>query len=394
MSRPFPLVARTKHVLLALAAAFALLLAVALAPSGSPAVWASDSTCSPPHPHATGDFFEETITTLDGLEREYILTVPSGYDEGAATPLLFNFHGFTSTAVAQFVYSQLSTTAEAEGFILVTPQVTLNNDDIPFWNTGAGMPDDVSFTDQLLTSLQSDLCIDPARVFSTGLSNGGFLSSRLGCDLSARIAAIAPVGGTAFYGSCDTRAVPVIAFHGTADNVVSLGPIENTAVPGWATHNNCGAPVTQDPVPPTSGVRLTTYDTCDDGATVELHVIFDVDTVTPGDQGGGHTWPGSTFVLPPDFKLLLGQTTLEISANDLMWDFFMAHPLPDPPKPVDGPSPVGGIALDSELRALPLQTTAGSGNSPWAIAASVAVVCFVAVGGAAWYARRRQAARI
>lgn len=384
----FLLFARPKHVLLALAAAFALLLVVTLAPSGSPTVWASDSTCAPPLPHATGDFFDEPITTLDGLEREYILTVPSSYDAGTATPLLFNFHGFTSTALAQYVYSELFQTAEAEGFILVTPQGTLNNDGVPFWNTGAGAPDDVSFVDQLLTSLQSQLCIDPTRVFSTGLSNGGFLSSRLGCDLSDRIAAIAPVGGTAFYGSCDARAVPVIAFHGTADNVVPLGPIENTAVPGWAAHNNCGAPVTQDPVPPTSGVRLTRYDGCDDGATVELYVIFDVDTVTPGDQGGGHTWPGSTFVLPPDFKLLLGQTTLEISANDLMWDFLMAHPLPDAPKPIDGPLAVGGIALESDLRPLALETNASSGSAPWAISAGAAAVV-VAAGSTVLYARRR-----
>ena len=391
MSRLCSSVALPKQVLLAVAAAFTLLLAVTFVPSGSPEAWASDSTCAPPHPHATGDFFEETITTLDGLEREYILTVPSGYDEGTATPLLFNFHGFTSTALEQVVYSELSQTAESEGFILVTPQGTLNNDDIPFWNTGAGVPDDVSFVDQLLTSLQAQLCIDPARVFSTGLSNGGFLSSRLGCDLSDRIAAIAPVAGTAFYASCDARPVPVIAFHGTADNIVSLGPIEATAVPGWATHNNCGGAVQQNPVPPTTGVRLTRYDGCDDDAQVELYVIFDVDTVTLGDQGGGHTWPGSTFVLPPDFKALLGQTTLEISANDLMWDFFMAHPLPDAPKPVDGPPAVGGIALGPGIGGLALDTADSPEGYGRELAGVIAAILAgtLALGRAAWFVQRR-----
>ena len=388
----FLFVARPTHVLLALAAAFALLLVVTFTPSGSPTVRASDSTCSPPLPHATGGFFDETITTLDGLEREYILSVPSSYDGETATPLLFNFHGLGSSAIEQYVYSELPGVAEAEGFILVTPQGTLNGSSIPFWNSSQNTPepDDVAFVDQLLTSLQTQLCIDPARVFSTGISNGGFMSSRLACNLSDRIAAVAPVAGTAFYGSCDARAVPVVAFHGTADNIVSFASAEIVGVPGWATHNNCGAPVTQDPVPPTSGVRLTSYGGCDDGATVELYVVFDVDTVTPGDQGGGHTWPGSTFVLPPDFKLLLGQTTLEISANDLMWDFFMAHPLPDAPKPVGGPLAVGGIAVEADLRPLPLETNSGSSSTPWALAVGVAAVCVIVVsGGAAVYARRR-----
>ena len=394
------LLATVKRGALLVVAGLALLLAVSLVPSGTPGVVASESTCQPPLPHATGSFPDETITTLDGLEREYRLTVPTSYEGGTATPLIFNFHGFTSDALSQDVYSQLPQTAEEEGFILVTPQGTLNTDGLPFWNSSASPPptvDDVAFVEQLLTSLQSQLCIDPARVFSTGLSNGGFMSSRLACSLSDRIAAIAPVAGTALYGSCDTRAVPVIAFHGTADTIVPLGPIETTAIPAWATHNSCGGPVLQDPVSPTAGVRLTRHGGCDDDATVELYVIFDVDTVATGDQGGGHTWPGSTLVLPPDFKALLGQTTLEISANDLMWDFFQAHPLADAPKPVNGPTPVneptpagvGGIALDSDLRALPLEATKPD-NTPWGIAvAIVAAVSLLALGGAAWYAKRR-----
>ena len=391
MSRLSPLVPRPKQQLLFLAA-FAMLFAVTLAPSGPPRIWASDSTCQPPHPHATGSFPDETITTLDGLEREYRLTVPSSYDGGVATPLVFNFHGFTSDALTQDVYSQLPQTAEEEGFILVTPQGTLNVDGLPFWNSTASPPptvDDVAFVDQLLTSLQSQLCIDPARVFSTGLSNGGFMSSRLACSLSDRIAAIAPVAGTAFFGSCDTRAVPVIAFHGTADTVVSLGPIETTAIPAWATHNDCGGPVLQDPVPPTAGVRLTRYDGCDDDATVELYVIFDVDLLTAGDQGGGHTWPGSTLVLPPAFKALLGQTTMEISANDLMWAFFEAHPHPDIPKP---PSPVGGIGVFPDIGGTPLGTAEPTGTSAGLLAGLIAGVAAaaIALGGAAWCARRRR----
>ena len=385
MSRLFLSVVRPKHVLLALAAAFALLFAVTLLPSRAAPVSASSSTCDPPLPHATGTFPDETFTPTGSTERTYRLHVPSSYDGGQATPLLFNFHGFTSNAFDQDIYSQLPQTAETEGFILVTPQGTLNDDGLAFWNSSQNpppAPDDVGFVDQLLTSLQSQLCIDPARVFSTGISNGGFMSSRLACVLSGRIAAIAPVAGTTFPGSCDARPVPVIAFHGTNDLLVSLGPIENTAIPGWASHNACTGPTEQDPLAGTAGVRLVRYDGCDGGATVELYVVFDVDTVTAGDQGGGHTWPGSTLVLPPAFKDLLGQTTQEISANALMWDFFLAHPLPNA-------KPVGGISLDSGLRPLPL-ATANPGSPPWAVLVGiVGAACLLALGGGAWYARQR-----
>ena len=387
MFRLFLSVVRPQHVLVAVIVA--LLLLATLSSSRPEPAFAAGS-CDPLRPHATGNFPDETITTLDGLTRQYILTVPSSYDGSVATPLVFNFHGFGSQAIEQDVYSQLPQTAEAEGFILVTPQGTLNAQGQRFWNSSQSpppVPDDVGFVDQLLTSLQSQLCIDAARVFSTGLSNGGFMSSRLACVLSGRIAAIAPVAGTVFYGSCDARPVPVIAFHGTEDNVVSLSPIETIAIPAWATHNSCGGPVEQNPVPPTTGVRLTRYDGCDEDATVELYVIFDVDTVTAGDQGGGHTWPGSTLVLPPAIKAALGQTTLEISANDLMWDFFLAHPHPLLPKIV------GGLFtnLDGEQAASPLETTGSLGNSTGLLAGTIAAIAALAVTltGAAWYARRR-----
>ena len=388
MFRRFLSVVRPQHVLVAVTVALLLLATLSLS-RPEPAFAAG--SCDPLRPHATGNFPDETITTLDGLTREYILTVPSSYDGAVATPLVFNFHGFTSNAPDQDLYSQLPQTAEAEGFILVTPQGTLNADGFTHWNSSQlpdPEPDDVAFISELLTSLQSQLCIDAARVFSTGISNGGGMSSQLACSLPDRIAAIAPVAGVSFFEStCSPRPVPVIAFHGTEDLLISLGPIENTVIPAWATHNGCGGPVEQDPVPPTAGVRLTRYDGCDEDATVELYVIFDVDTGTAGDQGGGHTWPGSTFVLPPDFKALLGQTTLEISANDLMWDFFLAHPHPLLPKIV------GGVFtdLDGAQAGMPLETGGSSGPSTSLLAGTIATIAAgtVALSGAAWYARRR-----
>ena len=155
------------------------------------------------------------------------------------------------------------------------------------------------------------------------------MSSTLGCHLSDRIAAIAPVSGVYFppyatdlaavLPSCtSTRPVAIIAFYGTADThipfkggefrnaeglVLHLRDIENEVMPDWAAHNGCDSVPTEEQV--FANVRLVQYHGCDQDATVELYVI----------EGGEHLW--YEHAAPAD----------ELSADDLMWDFFQAHPL-------------------------------------------------------------------
>ena len=276
--------------------------------------------CAPARPHEPGSF-SETLTTGD-LEREYILHVPSSYKGGDATPLVVNLHGHGSNAGQQAFYSGLPAKASEVGFIVLTPQGT---GDEPHWNFTtfeSGAPDDVAFIKELLDTLDSELCIDPARVYATGISNGAAMSVTLACRLSDRIAAIAPVAGVFFFPGCpSTNLVSVIAFHGTDDKLVPfegrpaarssvpVPPIEQS-VQKWATHNGCA----EEPksVRVTESVRLVRYEGCDEGAAVELYVVED----------GGHTWPGAAIDIP------FGETTQEISATDLLWSFFEAHPMP------------------------------------------------------------------
>ncbi len=392
MFRLFPSVVRPKHGLVAVAVA--VLLTATLVPSRPQPAFATGA-CDPPRPHAAGAFPDQTITTSDGLTREYVLHIPSTYSGEEAIPLLFNFHGLTSNALDQDLYSQLPAKAAEVGFVLVTPQGTLNAGGFTHWNSSQlpdPEPDDVAFISELLNVLESQLCIDSARVFSTGISNGGGMSSQLACSLSDRIAAIAPVAGVSFFEStCSSRPVPVIAFHGTEDLLISLGPIENTVIPAWAAHNGCTSLIEQNPVPGTVGVRLLRYEDCDQGATVELYVIFDADPETPGEQGGGHAWPGSTVVLPPPWDQILGLASPEISANDLMWDFFLAHPHPLRPKSI------GGIFTDINggQAGLPLETPTSSGSTGGPLAGLIAATTAAALAltGAAWYARRRLSRR-
>ncbi len=282
--------------------------------------------CEPARPHDAGDF-DETITTSDGQEREYILHIPPSYSDtgGAdATPLVLLFHGWGGNAKEIARYTGLPAKADRAGFIAVMPQgLATRNIPEPHWYTPwlglePGDPDHVAFIDDLLDALEAELCIDSARVFSTGFSNGGELSVRLACDLSDRIAAIAPVAGVYFppffpdlpEPGCSTQPVPVIAFNGTADKTPF--DIEDEKMPEWAAHNGCASVPMEEQV--TQNVRLVRYQDCDEGATVELYVI----------DGGGHQWPDARFEFQPQN---FGTATHEISANDLIWDFFVAHPL-------------------------------------------------------------------
>ncbi len=321
------------------------------------------SACVPARSHASGNF-NETISS-GGFTRQYILHVPPSYSGTDATPVVLNFHGFGSSAAFQAAYSELPTKSDQEGFVLVSLQGWPTAGTFlaqPHWNfstTEASAPDDIGFVNDLLDTLELQLCIDSARLYSTGISNGGFMSTPLACSLSNRIAAIGPVAGYYFppLGSegtfpqsvlneaagcpSKTRAVPIIEFHGIADlHVPFLGgfsavngltfrlPIEDAAA--WAANHVCGS--TPESLTAAPGVRRVRYSSCNDGAEVQVYIVEDADGAGPGVDGGGHTWPGASIdleLINPNF----GKTTQEISANDLMWDFFLAHPLSSSPLP-------------------------------------------------------------
>jgi polyhydroxybutyrate depolymerase len=286
--------------------------------AGSPAL--SSTGCTPARSHDSGSF-AATLTSGE-LEREYILYVPTSYTGEDAMPLVVNLHGHGSNAGEQAIYSGLPAKAQEDGFIVVTPQGMGME---PHWNfttVEAGAPDDVAFISELLDTLESELCIDPSRVYAAGISNGAAMSVTLACFLSDRIAAIAPIAGTFFFPGCPSvRPVSVIAFHGTEDSLVPfeggnvgesgvrVAPVEDS-IQEWAEHGGCADVAKEEQA--TEHVRLVLYEACDQGAAVELYAV----------EGGGHTWPGALIDIP------LGATTHEISATDLMWAFFEAHPKP------------------------------------------------------------------
>jgi polyhydroxybutyrate depolymerase len=260
-----------------------------------------------------------------GATRVAGVHVPDLYDPTAATRVVLNFHGLGSAGWQQAFLSGMNRRSNEQGFIVVYPEGMSNR-----WNAGACCDwspaplDDVGFVRALLDRLQTDYCVDRRRIHATGMSNGGFMSHRLACELSDRIASIAPVAGV--LGLPDeqcrpARPVPVLAFHGTADALVPyeggmplglpLATFRSVAdtMSFWRTQHACAEATVETFA--AGDVSCVAWTGCGEPAPVSLCTV----------TGGGHTWPGG---LP----FGLGPTTAHLSATDAMLEFFDAHPLP------------------------------------------------------------------
>lgn len=276
--------------------------------------------------------FHAQTTVVDsimsgGIYRNYRLYVPAMYTGATARPLIINMHGYTSNALQQQFYSNFGPIADTANFLMVFPNGTKNSSGTTFWNAGIGSSiDDIGFISHLIDSLKLQYNINLNRVYSTGMSMGGFMSHTLACELSNRITAIASVTGSIFtsqYGTyCHpTRPVPVMQIQGTADATVPyagsasqyMAPIDSV-VKYWVTKNNCNPTAAFSNVPNTSTSDNCTaehyvYSGGNLGSTVELFKII----------GGTHSWPGTPFTS--------SGTNQDINASKEIWRFFNQYNL-------------------------------------------------------------------
>ncbi|MCC6804244.1 MAG: hypothetical protein IT319_15285, partial [Anaerolineae bacterium] len=206
-----------------------------------------------------------------GMTRAYQMYVPTGYDPAQPTPLVISLHGFAGNPREQERDSGWDAIAEREGFLVVYPAGTGSPGR---WNAGQReipgvrerarglfqqflggffetvQVDDVAFIRDLIAELQAFYCIDPARVYVNGMSNGGGMTNRLACEAADVFAAAGMVAGAyTDFGGCDpSRPIPVIAFHGVKDPIVpyeGVGEIRFPAVESWvadwAARDQCNA---------------------------------------------------------------------------------------------------------------------------------------------------------
>lgn len=282
------------------------------------------------------------------LDRRYLVHVPASYDPKTPAPVVLIYHGGGGNPESTVRLSGMNAKADEAGFVAVYPYgsgvnadrgLTFNGGDCCGYAMHQEI-DDVAFTAALLDDLEEIASIDPSRVYATGLSNGGIMAHFVAAHLSDRIAAIAPVGGPLMTESIKPdHPVPVMHFHGTAD---AFAPFDGGygqsgtggrgatdfrsvqhSLDAWIAANGCQPESATEALP----------DITDDGMTVTRKIWSGgkegSEVVLIEIQGGGHTWPGNPPTVP-----MLGPSTTDISANDLMWEFFQRHSRKTTPAPL------------------------------------------------------------
>jgi polyhydroxybutyrate depolymerase len=251
--------------------------------------------------------------SVGGTTRSYRLFAPLSLDRERPAPLVLVLAGVGNTGESMVEATGFDRVADREGFLAAYPE-GINQT----WNAGycclgraTSGPDDVAFLSRVIEDVEARYNVDPARVFAVGVSAGGMMAYRLGCELAGRIAGIGSVAGAMILDECQpTRAVSVIEIHGTADGLVPYegGPTAGGATQPspptvavaerWAQLNACPSP----PVIETDGpISTTTWTGCRDGTAVTLITL----------DGGGHTW----------FAQGLGAVNGAIDATDAIWGF-------------------------------------------------------------------------
>jgi polyhydroxybutyrate depolymerase len=257
-----------------------------------------------------------------GVTRRYLLYVPKTYDRSKPTPLVISMHAGALWPAAQMGISRWNELADEHGFLVVYPAGT----GFPqVWHMGPrSLGLNVTFISELIDKLEAEYNIDPNRIYADGMSNGGGMAIALSCKLSDRIAAVGAVAGAyaVDWEQCgDSKPVPTVAFHGTADPLAPYKGGSSPIAPGlfpnirdwaatWARRNRCKGDPSDTRI--TASVRSLAYTDCAENADVILYTV----------EGGGHTWPGGK-PLPEWF---VGRTTREINASSVMWEFYLQHP--------------------------------------------------------------------
>lgn len=282
---------------------------------------------------------EQHHITIDKLQRDYYIHFPKHSQKNRPLPLLFFMHGGGQNVKKMARSSLLNALADQKHFIVVYP-VGVNK----HWKDGrrktyAGESqknvDDVKFIDTLIEELSNTYAINKKKVYITGVSNGGLMTLRLGCDLSQKLSAIAPVIANMpkkYIGQCKPKMpLSLLLMNGTKDPIVPyyggqmrffkkhMGEVVSTqeTINFWVQHNHCNRHSYTTNLPDLNQrdkctVLTTTYRRCKDNSTVVLYSI----------QGGGHTMPEKKgFNMPK----LFGEKNRDIEGIEVIVDFLLKH---------------------------------------------------------------------
>ncbi len=283
--------------------------------------------------HNLQSIVEEIQIPVGTRQRRAILVRPCLMKRDP-TPLVVAYHGGQSHPEAMRRFSGLDCLAESGGAIVVYPFGTGTREGLLTWNGGnccgeafGEDSDDVTFTKVLVENLINRFGIDRGYIFATGMSNGAMMAYRVGAELADMFSAIAPVSGPlALLDIAPSREISVVHFHGSLDQFTPLdGGIGRRSVTrvshrgilagllDFVRTNGCPPdPIRETICENQDGISIERY-SWGPGKLLSSVVFYRI-------EGGGHTWPGQK----PD-SFFLGNTSLSLSANTIMLEFFLQH---------------------------------------------------------------------
>jgi polyhydroxybutyrate depolymerase len=261
-----------------------------------------------------GDY-DRTISVASGPPRYYHVHVPPSGPLGTAMPVVFVLHGYFDPWQRVRIVSRMNDVADERGFIAVYPE---GRDET--WNAGTccgfaahTATEDVTFMSTVLDEVQASWCVDPKRVHAAGLSNGGMMALRLGCELSERIASVASVRGNLGVEACaPSRPVPVWILPATADD--ALAPYSSTSevtLGALLAGNGC-AGASPEVVFTQGAASCSEHPACGASGVVRACVSGEA----------ANDWPGGTNWFTRETP------ESDLDASSAIADFFAAHPLP------------------------------------------------------------------
>ena len=247
----------------------------------------------------------------DNLDRFYYVYTPTNLDSNESIPVLFAFHGYGSSAMRHLNYTNYFPLADSNNFIVIYPQGATTATLSTHWNVGGWTSkstiDDLDFVDTVISLLKDKIQIDETRIYSSGMSNGGYMGYHLACNLSSKFAAIASVTGSMTndtFNECDpTHPTPILQIHGLLDFIVPYdGNAGSKSIPDvinyWVNYNSCNLdPETLIKYDDYSLVVYETYSNCLNDVNVKLILHPEM----------GHDWPSTQ--------------SYNINASSEIWNF-------------------------------------------------------------------------
>lgn len=196
--------------------------------SAEPSTTGAVSSAEPPAPGlgtpgcgatpATGSL-EPQALEIDGVQRHYIVSVPSSYDPERPYPLLFAFHGGGDSGQGFKGWSGVENVAEGiyiypDGVNGIWAEEVYNND--------------FRLEHAAYEWAADHFCIDPNRVFAWGFSWGGWVTTQFACNSPDLLRGVIEIAGGGPLGQqCDTP-VPMMLIHGSADDAEPITSSEKT----------------------------------------------------------------------------------------------------------------------------------------------------------------------